>query len=142
VSGVADALERLPQGARSRLDRFSQGLERVHVDDLPLYAIRQRQPDHRRAAETAALVAHESNLEESIDGARGALIDYISRQYAAAQLRVSYVGVNAAGGLGPTEDRVRVMRSLGDAAAAIVLWDKLDETDRAELLGQWARLLP
>jgi hypothetical protein len=142
VSGVADALERLPQGARSRLERFSQGLERVHVDDLPLYAVRQRQPDHRRAVETAALVAHESHLEESIDAARGALVDYISRQYAGAQLRVSYVGVNAAGGLGPTDDRVRVMRSLGDAAAAIVLWDKLDEADRAELLGQWARLLP
>jgi len=45
-------------------------------------------------------------------------------------------------GLGTTDDRVRVLRSLGDAVTALVLWDRLDDADRFELLGQWARLLP
>jgi hypothetical protein len=52
------------------------------------------------------------------------------------------VGVNAAPGLGPADERVRIVRSLGDAVAAIVPWDRLDAADRGELLELWARLLP
>ena len=134
-------LDRLP-GARARLDEFGQALERIHIDDLPLYAARQRQPDHRRAVEAAAVAARERGLEKAVDAARHALIDYMSRQYAAGQLRVTYVGMNTLTGLGSTEDQVRITRSLADAATALVLWDELDEVDRSELLGLWARLLP
>jgi len=44
--------------------------------------------------------------------------------------------------MGPTDDRVRVARSLGEAVTAIVLEDHLDREDHAELLGLWDRLLP
>jgi hypothetical protein len=135
------ALDRLPE-ARARLDQFGRALERIHTDDLTLYASRQRQPDHRRAVEAAAVAARRGGLEEAVDAARHGLIDYMSRQYAAAQLRVTYVGLNTLSGLGSTDDQVRIMRSLADAATALVLWDELDEADRAELLGLWARLLP
>jgi hypothetical protein len=135
------ALDR-PPGARARLDVFGQALERIHTDDLPLYAARLRQPDHRRAVEAAAVAARERGLENAVDAARHALIDYMSRQYAASQLRVTYVGMNTLTGLGSAEDQVRITRSLADAATALVLWDELDEADRSELLGLWARLLP
>jgi hypothetical protein len=142
MTDVLDALDRLPPAARSRLELFGRALERVHVDDLPLYTTRQRQPAHRRAVEAAALRAREAGLDDAIDAARTRLIDHVSHEYAAAQLRVSFVGLNSVPGLGPTDDRVRVMRSIGDAATAIVLWDEIDAADRAELLGLWARLLP
>jgi hypothetical protein len=132
----------LPADARGRLDTFARALERVHVDDLSLYAARLRQPAHRRATEAAALAAAEAGLTAIVDSVRRAIFDSVLREFATAQLRVSYVGVNSAPGLGPTDERVRIMRSLGDAVAAIVLGDRLDRHHRDELLGLWARLLP
>jgi hypothetical protein len=139
---LAEALDDLPSAARTRLAQFTAALERVHVDDLPLYAVRLRQPDHRRSVEIAALAVHEATLDGPLEAARSVVLDYVGRAYASAQFRASWVGMNSAPGLGPTDDRVRVMRSLGDAVTALVAWDVLDDADRAELLGAWARLLP
>jgi hypothetical protein len=111
------------------------------VGDLPLYAVRTGGPDHRRAVETAAVVAAEAGLSAAIDSARTAVVEYVARTYGGAQFRASFAGMNSAPGLGPTGDRVLVMRSIGDAVTAIVLDDSLDEADRAELLGEWDRLL-
>ena len=69
-------------------------------------------------------------------------LESVLREFAHAQLRVSYVGVNSVPGLGSTDEGVRMMRSLGDAVAGIVLWDRLAVHDRDELLGLWSRLLP
>jgi hypothetical protein len=135
-----DAFAALSMDARSDLDRFAAALERVHIDDLPLYAVRPRQPAHRRAVETAAVAARERGLEAAVDAAREAIVAYVTRQYGAAQFRTGHVALNTAPGLGPTEDRVRVMRSLGDAATALALGDALDANDRAELLGAWQRI--
>lgn len=135
-----DPISALSAEARSALDRFAAALERLHVDDMPLYAVRPRQPAHRRAVEAAALAAREAGLEAAVDAAREALVGYVARQYGAAQFRTGHIGLNSAPGLGPTEDRVRVMRSLGDAVAALALGDALDASDRAELLGAWARI--
>jgi len=142
MTDVADALDRLPPDARARLDGFAKALERVHVDDLPLYTNRRHQPAHRRALEAAALVARTDGLDESVEAARRALIDGILREYAGALYWVSWGGMNPPPGLGPTDDRVRVLRSLGEAVMAIVLWERLDAVDQTELLGLWARLLP
>lgn len=138
---MGDPLDRLPAGARTRLDEFSKALERVHVDDLPLYAVRPRELDHRRAVEAAALAIREAGLDEPLEAARSLVVDYVGRAYATAQFRTSWVGLNSAPGLGPTDDRVRVMRSIGDAVSALVAWDSIDEPDRAELVGAWANVL-
>jgi hypothetical protein len=136
----AEELAALSPEARADLETFAAALERVHVDDLPLYAVRPRQPAHRRAVEAAALVARERGLESAVDAARDAVIEYVARRYGAAQFRTGHVGLNTAPGLGPTEDRVWVMRSLGDAVVAMALGDLLDANERAELIGAWARL--
>jgi hypothetical protein len=65
----------------------------------------------------------------------------VERQFSDAPYRPTLGGVNWGPGLGPTEDRVKVARSLGEAVGAVVLWDTLDEPDRAELLGPWANLI-
>lgn len=135
-----DALAVLSAEARADLERFAFALERVHVDDLPLYAVRPRQPGHRRAVEAAALAARERGLEAAVDAAREAVIGYVSREYGAAGLRMTYAGISSGPGLGPTEDRVRVMQSIGDAVTAMALADAIDASDRAELLGAWARI--
>lgn len=139
---AADRLAGLSPNARARLEQFGSAVERVHVDDLPLYAVRTRDPGHRRAVEAAALVARERHLDDAIEAARRVIVDYVLRQYGEAQYRTGYIALNSAPGLGPTDDRVRVMRSIGEAVTALALDDALEEADRAELLGAWANLLP
>jgi len=134
-------LDRLPEEARQRLDAFTTALERVAVDDYPLYAVRVRQPIHRRAVEAAAVVASQAGLTEAVERARSLIVEAIGRSYANAQLRVTFVGLNNAPGLGPAEDRLFVMRSIGDAVTGLVLWDLVDRHVRAELMGAWAALL-
>jgi hypothetical protein len=136
-----EPLDRLPPDTRARLDQFGQALERIPVDDLLGYAVRHRQPDHRRAVEAAASAVHAADLDEPAEAARQTIAEFVSRAYGAAQFRTSWVAMNSAPGLGPTDDRVRVMRSLDDAVTALVAWDALDEVDRAEALGRWGELV-
>jgi hypothetical protein len=138
---VIEQLDALPPDARARLAGFSRAVERLHVDELPLYAVKPMQPAHQRAGERAVLVASQAGLTDAINAARTAVTTFIGNQYTAAQFRTSVLGMNTAPGLGPADDRVRVLRSIGDAIAAIVLWDALDEADRAELLGPWSNLV-
>ena len=141
MKASTDPLERLPADARARLDSFAKTLDRVHVDDLPLYVARERQPRHRRAVETAELVAIESGLADVVAAARTALIEAVMREFGERQFRVWIGGVNMAPNLGPVDERLRIARSLSDAGTALVLGDRLDAADHAELLGLWARLL-
>jgi hypothetical protein len=142
VRRSGDALARLPADARKRLDAFAQALDRVHVDDLVLHVARRRQPRHRRAVETAELVAVESGLVDEVGAARHAILDQVMRVFADGQLRLSSFGLNPVVGLGPVDDRVRIAESLADAVTALILWERLDADTRAELLGLWDRLLP
>jgi hypothetical protein len=140
---VTEGLAELPQEARARLELFSRALERVHVDDFPLYALRAaRGHDHGQSVAKAAVLTEEANLTAAIAAARAVVTDYIGRTYAGAQFRTGLVGLNTSPGLGPADDRVRVVRSLSEAITAIALGDALDEEDRAELLGAWGRLIP
>jgi hypothetical protein len=135
-------LDHLPDDARQRLEAFARALERVAVDDLPLYVARPRQPRHRRAVETAELVAIESGLDGLVRSARHAMIEGVMREYASSQIRVSFAGLNPIGGGGPVDERVRVAESIADAVTALVLDERLDAAVRGELLGLWERLLP
>ena len=142
MTEAADALDRLPADARQRLDAFARALERVHVDDLPLYVARRRQPRHRRAVEGAALTARETGLEGPLDAARHAVRDYVIRAYAGAAYRATYAGFPGGPAQADPEERLRILRSLDDAVSALVLDERLDADTRGVLLGLWGRLLP
>jgi hypothetical protein len=136
-----EALDHLPAAARSRLEALGAAIERISIEELPLYAVRPRQPDHGRAADEAALVAREAGMTAGVEAAQAAMLDFVARLYSAAPNRFG-IGGEVVANLGRPDDRVRVMQTLGDAVAALVLHERLRETDRMELLGEWARLLP
>jgi hypothetical protein len=138
----ADALERLPPDARHRLDAFARALDRVPIDDLPLYVARVRQPRHRRAVESAELIATQHRLQDQVNAARNALIEGVLRKLVDGQFRVWMGGVQMAPNMGSVDDRVRIAESLRDATTALVLGDRVDAAISAELLGLWDRLLP
>jgi hypothetical protein len=138
----ADALDRLEPDARDRLQAFAAAVDRLAVDDLPLYVSRVRQPRHRRAVEAAELVAIENGLGDVVGAARTAMIEGVIRQMAERQFRVWVGGVAMAPDQGPVDQRVRIAESIAEAVTALVLGDRLDPADRAELLGLWDRLVP
>ena len=135
------ALAALPTETRAALDAFARALERVRIDDLPLYVTRETE-DHEEAVRTAERVAIEAGLGDAVGAARRAIADSVMQEYAQSQYRASIIGLNTSPSMGPSDDRVRVARSLGDAVAAIVLGSHIDEATQAELLGLWDRLLP
>ena len=142
MTAAGDALDRLPADARARLEAFAGALERLHVDDLPLYVARVRQPRHRRAVEQAELVAIELGRADGVRAARDVVVAGLMRMLADRQLRVWIGGLNMAPNLGPVDERVRIAESVADAVTALALGDHLDDDVRAELLGLWDRLLP
>jgi hypothetical protein len=137
---VPDAIERLPADARRRLEAFAGALERIRLEELPLYAVRSVEPAHGEALERAKAAAAASGLQGAVDEARNGLTSYLDRVYTDGAFRNSGETFQW-GSLGTMEDRIRVATSLGDAIAALVLGDALDEADRAELLGAWANLI-
>ena len=142
MTAAGDALDGLPHDARQRVAAFAAAIDRLAVDDLSLYVARVRQPRHRRAVETAELVAIESGLGAVVGAARKAMIEGVLRQMADGQFRVWVGGVAMAPDQGPVDQRVRIAESIADAVTALVLQDHLDEADRGELIGLWERVLP
>ncbi len=136
----SEALDHLPPAARSRLEALGAAIERISIEELPLYAVRPREPDHGRAVDEAALVARESGMTTAVEAAQSAMVEFVVRLYSAAPNRFG-LGVEGVPNLGRAGDRARVMESLGDAVAALVLHDRLRDLDRMELLGAWERLL-
>ena len=134
------ALARLPPHARERLDILAKALDRIDEDDLSLHVARRRQPRHRRAVETAELVAIESGLVEPLDAARQAMIQGLTRRFIQHEVRV--VGFALTQKVTPMADQVRIAESVADAVTAIVLAEDLDADTYYELLGLWDRLLP
>lgn len=106
-----------------------------------MYAVRPIEPGHGEAVERAVAAAEASGLGLAVEEARDGLMSYLERVYVDAQFRASGATLQW-GSLGTTEDRIRVTCSLGKAVTAMVVWEALDEADRVETLGEWARLLP
>ena len=136
------ALDRLPSGARVRLEAFTAALERVPVDQLGLYADRTWDEEHVAAVERARDAAQDAGLTEPIEAAQRALADGIIHLLASTRYRVTMFGGDMAPSSGSNTDRQRILDSLADAVTALVLGDRIDPADEAELLGLWARLLP
>jgi hypothetical protein len=142
VPDPSDPLAALPTDARKRLDELARAIERVPLQELPLYADRRFDDEHIRAVQEAERIADEAGLSERIRAAQQALREAVIQLYGSAQLRGTIMGMNIAPPPGTDEDRIRMLESLGDAVSATVLGDRLDPDDHAELLGLWARTLP
>ena len=78
---VGDAVNRLPDGTRRRLQGFAGRLERIRIEDLPMYVVRPIEPGHGEAVERAETAAEKSGLGGAVDEARSAMIEFVERQF-------------------------------------------------------------
>ena len=136
---TADPMAALPSTIRERLERFGRHVERIDIDQLPMYAARPLDPGHRRSVDDADLVAIESGRQDAVEAVRQTAVDYVNRRFTEAQFRPTWAG-QAWVSAGTVDDRTKIAASLGEAMTAVALWDVLDEGDRDELLGPWATL--
>ena len=142
VPDPSEALASLPRDARTRLDELARAIERVPLQDLPLYADHRFDDEHVQAVDEAERIAKEAGLTDGIRAAQHALREAVIGLYGSAQMRGTITGMNISPPPGTDQDRIRMLESLGDAVLATILGDRLDPDDHAELLGLWARLLP
>jgi hypothetical protein len=136
---TADPLGRLPSATRRRLETFTEKVDHIGLDTMPLYAARALGPDHERVAGNAELVATETGRRAAVEAARRIAWDYIERRYAEGGYHPGY-GITGWPILSSGADRANLASSFAEAVTAIVLADVLDEGDVDELLGPWAAL--
>jgi hypothetical protein len=127
----------LPADIVTRFERFSDRLEREPLEQLIALAARPLDPAaHDEALADAERLARERHREAVLADAYDALDQFVHRQYSGSPMPWT----TPLGSPGTPVDRVRLVRSLHDAAAALLCWDLLDEGDRDELLGPWQSL--
>ena len=126
----------------SDLEAFLQRVERLRIEEMLARAAHPADDaTHVVALEAAADAARFSGLDRAITDARRAIDDGVVELFNRSTVQPGWVEANW-GRPGTTEDRANLAHSLGEAATAILLGDRLDPADRDELLGAWADLVP
>ena len=123
------------------LDRFWQRLERLRVEDMVALAARPLDGSaHDAALEQARGAARESGLDSVIVAASADIDDWVVSMFNRSTVQPGWYEANW-GRPGSVTDRANLAQSLGEAATAILLGDRIDSADRDELVGPWAALL-
>lgn len=123
------------------LDRFWQRLERLRVEDM--LALAARPLDERAHAEVldrARAVAEDAGLGDDLADAMTAIDDWVLSLFNRSTAQPGWYEANW-GRPGTVADRANLASSLGEAATALILGDRLTEEDRDELLGAWDSLV-
>jgi hypothetical protein len=132
----------LPPDVGGRLDRFLKRLERLRVEELPMFAAtplaRNEYQESVNAAMRAGFDSGRRAILEEIHRDAGAWLD---RLFSRHQFYPEWAGTQMGVIAGTAQDRVRLAEALKSGLTALVLWDVLDEAYRDHLLGPWAALV-
>ncbi|MEO5918300.1 MAG: hypothetical protein ABIQ17_01935 [Candidatus Limnocylindrales bacterium] len=132
-----DPMDRLPDAARDRLDRFAEAFQLLDSDLYPVFAAASLEPAERIAAldRIQELIGQGARR----DGVIAALVDF--REFAVRSATEALSGANAAflirTNVASAEERVSFLASLELAVVALILWDEIAPEERSELLGPW-----
>jgi hypothetical protein len=143
VPDGADPVDRsLPADVRRRLDQFVQRVDRLRVEDLPMFAVRpfdQVEYDESLSAVTRA--AFDSGRRRILDDGHRSASQWLDRLLSQQQFYPEWAVPSMGRSVGTAGDQAHLRRSLRDAISALVLWDVLDEVHRDHLIGPWAALI-
>jgi hypothetical protein len=123
------------------LDAFWRRLERLRVEDmLALAAQPLDTAAHAAALERAAEEARRAGLANAVNAATADVDAWVVDLYNRSTAQPGWMEANW-GRPGTIEDRANLAASLGEVVTALLLGDRITESDRDELLGPWASLL-
>ncbi|MBA2381315.1 MAG: hypothetical protein H0V73_04315 [Chloroflexi bacterium] len=124
------------RAAADRLDVFLDRLDRTGLEDLEVLTLPEPDPDLRAElldrVDEAARSAGEQRTKQVRD-ARLRVREILLRRFALASLPVTWVGIGWQTRPSRTEDRMRLMTAIEDAAVAAIMEDRLDRDDLAAL---------
>ena len=133
---------RLPADVGRRLARFLDRVERLRIEDLPIFAaVPLDSMAHARAIDHARTVASERSRNDLLTEIRRQSNEWVARLFSRQQYYPEWIGPSMGRSVGNVDDRVKLGRSLADAITGLMLWDVLDEPDLDELIGPWATLI-
>jgi hypothetical protein len=124
------------------VERFFERVERQRAEDLLPRAARPLDAAaHEAALERANEVAQDAGEAATIRDAQRTIDDWVIRLFNRSNVQPGWWEANW-GRPGTTGDRANLAQSLGEAVTALILGERLDPSDRDELLGAWADLAP
>jgi hypothetical protein len=124
------------------VERFFERVERQRAEDLLPRAARPLDAAaHEAALDRANEVARDAGKAETVRDAQRTIDDWVIRLFNRSNVQPGWWEANW-GRPGTTEDRANLAQSLGEAVTALILGERLDPSDRDELLGAWADLAP
>jgi hypothetical protein len=136
-----EPLDPLGPAERQRIEGFVSGVERTSVELLLTLAVTPSDPvAHASALGHAEQAARDALRTAAVEWARAQARDWVIRLYNRSTDQPGWWEANW-GRPGTTADRAHLATSLGEALTSLVLWDRLDETDRDVLLGAFAALV-
>jgi hypothetical protein len=126
----------MSDAAADRLDGFLDRLDRTRLEDLEVLTLPEPDPDLRgellarvdEAARTAG-----ARRAEQIRDARIRVREIVLRRFAVASLPMTWVGISWQTPPSRTDDRIRLILAIEDAAVAALMEDRLDADDLAAL---------
>jgi hypothetical protein len=141
VPDPEDVFRRLPADDRRRLARFVERLERTSVEMMLTLAARPLDAGaHAASIDRADQAARDCLRTDAVAQVRADADEWVLRLYNSSTTQPGWYEANW-GRPGTAGDRANLAASMGDALIALVVWDRLDEEDRDELLGPFATLL-
>jgi len=123
------------------VDAFWKRLERLRVEDMLGLAARPfDEATHAAAVERATEDARRAGLTATIVAARADVDTYVLALFNRSTVQPGWLEANW-GRPGTVEDRANLAASLGEVVTALLLGDRISESDRGELLGPWESLV-
>ncbi len=130
----------LRQRAEHRLDILARQLERVGLGG-PFLVSPHDAPGRATLRRAATRAAEAAGLGDLLEEARRRFADWVQAAFSRTRSDLKAIQWVAGTALGPTADRVDVLAAVDDAVLGTVAQGLIPETDRAELLEPYARLM-
>jgi hypothetical protein len=142
VPEVEPLARALPPEVRRRLERFLQRLDRLRVEDLPMFAaVPLDNEGYEESIRAASRGAFDTNRRVALDQVHRDADAWLKRLFSRHQFYPEWAGPQMGMIAGSARDRIRLAEALKSVLSALVLWDVLDEAYREHLVGAWAALI-
>ena len=140
VGDRIDDLGGLSREQRRRLERFALAFERVDASRYPMFTDVTVSDEVLAAQERALYLIGTGGRRKAVRAAVDAFVDEGTQAYSRrASLPDTFLMFQSLPDR--AEDRVRFLATTERAVVGLILWDELEEDERAALLGPWGAFI-
>lgn len=135
-----DRVQGLRRDERLRLEAFAKAFERVSAGEYPLFTEVAPGGEVWAAQERALELIGTGSRRDSIRAAIDVFVDFGTQAYS-NRVALPDTFLMHQGLPDRADDRVRFLATVERAVVGLILWEELDEDDRAALVGPWGAFI-